>query len=217
VFRALVVTLPKEEAPPLVELRGAPSFWSIPPGRGRASRTAASKSGLCCLDRRPESAAKYGSTIHDPRSTRLPKTSTAAENIDRCSCPLRTSKWYPNIVRFATHPGVREFVWPGLRYSLSPVLWETLTCRIRSRVCGGGGGDARRYVVCVGGVLAYDRPEGSKAKRPGSRPTARLRLGATVTVVAQQRDWLKVRPPTPPTPPPRARPRAVPGDQACHC
>lgn len=51
----------------------------------------------------------------------------------------------------------------------------------------------RRYVVCVGGVWAFDKPETFIANLSGSRPAARLRHGATVTVVAQQRDWLKVR------------------------
>lgn len=55
------------------------------------------------------------------------------------------------------------------------------------------GGGTRRYVVCVGGVRAFDKPETYHTERTGERPSARLRHGATVTVVAQERDWLKVR------------------------
>ncbi|CAM9151445.1 unnamed protein product, partial [Scytosiphon promiscuus] len=51
----------------------------------------------------------------------------------------------------------------------------------------------RRYVVCVGGVRAFNKPKTLKDNRSGSPlASARLRHGATVTVVAQQHDWLKV-------------------------
>lgn len=56
------------------------------------------------------------------------------------------------------------------------------------------GGYDRRYIVCVGGVCAFDEPETFTTDLSRSRPTARLRHGATVMVVAQQRDWLKVCP-----------------------
>lgn len=49
---------------------------------------------------------------------------------------------------------------------------------------------ARRYVVCVGGVEVFDSP--AKDERLAWR-AARLRHGARVLVVAQERDWLKVR------------------------
>lgn len=48
--------------------------------------------------------------------------------------------------------------------------------------------------MCVGGIWAFDKPNQLKGDR--SEPpvaAARLRHGATVTVVAQQHDWLKVR------------------------
>lgn len=48
--------------------------------------------------------------------------------------------------------------------------------------------------MCVGGVWAFDKPEAS-ATDLRERPAEQLRLkhGATVTVVAQTREWLKVR------------------------
>lgn len=48
----------------------------------------------------------------------------------------------------------------------------------------------RRYVVCVGGVEVFDSP--ARDERLASC-AARLRHGARVLVVAQERDWLKVR------------------------
>ncbi|CAN0011735.1 unnamed protein product, partial [Ectocarpus sp. 12 AP-2014] len=50
----------------------------------------------------------------------------------------------------------------------------------------------RRYVVCIGGVAAFDKPKLANGDESSSRQLARLRHGATVAVVAQQRDWLKV-------------------------
>ncbi|CAM9323533.1 unnamed protein product, partial [Ectocarpus fasciculatus] len=50
----------------------------------------------------------------------------------------------------------------------------------------------RRYVVCIGGVGAFDKPKLANGDGSSSRQLARLRHGATVAVVAQQRDWLKV-------------------------
>lgn len=58
------------------------------------------------------------------------------------------------------------------------------------RMCGDP--DGRRYVVCIGGVGAFDKPKLPNGDGSSSRQLARLRHGATVAVVAQQRDWLKV-------------------------
>lgn len=50
-------------------------------------------------------------------------------------------------------------------------------------------GVANRYVVCMGGIKAFAFP--SKGKQ-SEVPVAQLRDGATVVVVAQEQDWLKV-------------------------